>query len=463
MKDYKYVYLLGIGGIGMSALARWFNAQSIPVFGYDRASSALTDQLIQEGIRIHFEDCPEAVPTQIITHKAHSLVVYTPAISPHNSILNHLIGGNYVVRKRAEVVGMLTQSHRVLAVAGTHGKTTTTTLLAHILYQAKKHVAAFLGGIAKGYASNLLVNGPIHRDTMMVIEADEFDRFFLQLRPYGAIVTNIDPDHLDTYGDVQGLQEAFKTFITSVSPAGKAIIHQKVAQQLRIGKTYPNVIDYALTDATIRAENLLIKEGHYYFDYVSEETTIRNLQLTIPGYHNVENALAVITVCLAVGLDAEEIRRGMASFQGVKRRFDYVIRNDKFILLDDYAHHPVEITALLKTIRTLYPDKNVTAIFRPNLYTRTRDLAEEFAKSLDLADQAFLLDIYPDREAPIEGVTTACIFDRMTLSKKWMCSIEDVFTTLRQEEQPDIIVIIGSGGTSSLVTLTRQFALEHWG
>ncbi|HAN49977.1 MAG TPA: UDP-N-acetylmuramate--L-alanine ligase [Amoebophilaceae bacterium] len=463
MQDYKYVYLIGIGGIGMSAVARWFNAQSIQVFGYDRASSTLTDQLMQEGIRVHFEDHVDAIPEQITNHREQSLIVYTPAISSKNQVLNHLKANNYTVHKRAEVLGMLTQDHLTLAVAGTHGKTTTSSLAAHMLYSAGKNMVAFLGGIAKGYASNLLVNGEASKDTIVVIEADEFDRSFLHLHPHLAIVTTVDPDHLDTYGDEKGFQQAFKAFIALVPPTGKAIVHQRAAQQLRINEDRPSVVRYALADATVSAENVCIQEGDFYFDYVSKEVTIRKIRLAVPGYHNVENAVAVITACLILGLDTASIRSGMATFQGVKRRFDYVIRNEQLIFLDDYAHHPVEITALLKTIRILYPDKKITAVFRPHSYTRTRDLAGEFAQSLDLADQVFLLDIYPDREELIEGVTSACIFDRMTLDKKLMCNQENLIDALGQQDQPDIVVMIGAGGTSSFVTLIKEFLLMHWG
>jgi UDP-N-acetylmuramate--alanine ligase len=463
MRDYKYVYLIGIGGIGMSAVARWFNAQSIQVFGYDRASSALTDRLTQEGIKIHFEDRVDAMPEEIIHHREQSLIVYTPAISSKNRVLSHLKANNYTLCKRAEILSILTQDRLTLAVAGTHGKTTTSSLAAHILYSAGKNMVAFLGGIVKGYESNLLVTDNTNKDTIVVIEADEFDRSFLHLHPQVAIVTTVDPDHLDTYGDEPGFQEAFKAFIALVPPTGKAIVHQIAAQQLRIDENDSHVVRYALTDAAVSAENVYIKEGNFYFDYVSKEVTMKNLQLTVPGYHNVENAVAVITACLILGLDTESIRRGMATFQGIKRRFDYIIRNEQLIFLDDYAHHPVEMTALLQTIRALYPDKKVTAIFRPNLYTRTRDLAGEFAQSLDLADQVFLLDIHGDREEPIEGVTSACIFDRMALDKKSMCNKENLIDALGQHGQPDIVVMIGSGGTSSFVTMIKEFLLRHWG
>ena len=463
MKDYKYVYLIGIGGIGMSAVARWFNAhEPVQVFGYDRASTALTHQLTQEGIQIHFEDRVEAIPAAIKHHKAQSLIVYTPAISPNNQVLSYLKANHYTVLKRAEVLGMITQRYLTLAVAGTHGKTTTSALTAHLLHSAEKSMVGFLGGIAKGYGANLLVNAPRQQDTLVVIEADEFDRFFLHLQPHLAIVTTIDPDHLDTYGSAQGFRDAFKAFIARVPATGKVIVHQKVAQQLQLPEDAPNIVRYALADAPVSAANVRIWQGDCYFDYINENTMIRNLRLAVPGYHNVENALAVITACRTLGLDVASIRRGMATFQGIKRRFDYVIRTEQLIFLDDYAHHPVEITALLQAIRGLYPHKKLTAVFRPNLYTRTRDFANAFAQSLDLADQVFLLDIYPDREEPIKGVTSACIFDQMTLDQKVMCTRENLLEALRQHSKPEVIVLMGSGGTSSFVPLIKDFLLTHW-
>ncbi|MCU0318383.1 MAG: UDP-N-acetylmuramate--L-alanine ligase [Amoebophilaceae bacterium] len=463
MKNYQYVYLIGVGGIGMSAIARWFNTQSIQVFGYDQAASALTDQLIKEGIGVHFQDCIDAIPKEVTHHKHQSLIVYTPAISSKNRVLNHLIANQYTVHKRAEVLEMLTQHHPTLAVAGTHGKTMTSSLAAHILYSAGKNLIAFLGGIARGYESNLLINGTIKEDTLVVIEADEFDRSFLHLRPRWAIVTTIDPDHLDTYGDEQELKKAFESFIKLVPPSGKVIVHQQVARQLHADKSDVNrITDYALTDATVRAEHVCIRENDFYFDYVGEGVKIRDVRLAVPGYHQVENALAVMTACLSWGLDAKAIRRGMATFQGVKRRFEYVIRTEQIIFLDDYAHHPVEITTLLQTIRALYPDKQITTVFQPHLYTRTQALASEFARSLDLADRVFLLDIYPAREAPIEGITSACIFDQMVLDQKWMSTKEGIIDMLAQYNPPEIIVTVGAGDISDLIPSMKHFLLTHW-
>ncbi len=459
LQDYQYVYLLGVGGYGMSALARWFNAQGVQVFGYDRASTALTDQLAQEGIEIFFEELVATIPHKITQHRDKSLIVYTPAIPSKNQILTYLKAHGYALCKRSAVVGTITQRHFTLAVSGTHGKTTSSSLAAHVLHSAGKNLTAFLGSIAKGYDANLLVTGQANQDTIVVIEADEFDRFFLHLHPNIAIVTTVDPDHLDTYGDAQGFREAFKEFIDRLPTNGQAIVHQKAAQQLSLDTRDSRIVRYALADEAIRAANVRISDGYFYFDYVSEEVVIKDIQLVVPGYHNVENALAVITACLSLGTNADVIRQAMATFQGVKRRFDYIIKNEELIFLDDYAHHPVEITALLHAIRALYPDKKITAVFRPSLYTRTRDFAREFAQSLDLADQVFLLDLYPDREEPIEGVDAALIFEQMTLEQKVLCTTEDLIAQLGKYDKPQLIATVGSGGISNLIAPIKQFLL----
>ena len=462
MKEYSYVYLIGVGGIGMSAVARWFHAQSRQVFGYDQASTTLTDQLVQEGIQIHFKDRIEDIPTVVTCQKSKTIVVYTTAISPQNKILAYLKKNNYAIYKRSEILRVITQGHLTIAVAGTHGKTTTSALITHILYSARKNMVAFLGGIIKGYGSNLLTHGKISKDTVVVIEADEFDRFFLSLKPHWAIVTTVDPEHLDTYGDQKGLQEAFKTFIKLVPSTGHTIIHKKVSQQLYNNVHHPNITRYALTGAPVRAENVSITKGYFYFDYVSKELVIRNIRLAVPGYHNIENALAVITACIMLGLDADLIRKGMATFQGIKRRFEYIIRRENLIFLDDYAHHPVEISAVLKTVRAMYPDKKITVIFRPYLYTRTRDLVSGFAYSLDLADRVILLDIYTDREEPIEGVTSTCIFNKMMLQQKIMCDTAHLLDVLRRQDKSEILVTMGAGGIDNLIASIKDFLLTRW-
>ena len=462
MKDYKYVYLIGIGGSGMSAIARWFNTQSVKVFGYDRDSTPLTDQLRQEGMQIHFEDRVEAIPAVIRAHKEETLIVYTPAVNSQNQLLSHLKSNHYKVLKRAEVLALLTKHHRTIAVAGTHGKTTTTALLAHLLYTAGENMVAFIGGIAKGYGSNLIMN-IFREDPIMVIEADEFDRSFLHLQPHIVIVTTVDPDHLDTYGSAQNLQEAFKEFIQRVPPTGKAIVHQEAIHQLQLPYETPNLVPYALKCAEVSTTAIRIWKENFHFDYIGEHTRMINVRSTLLGDYNLENTLAAITACRALGIEPKEIRKGLVTFQGIERRFDYIIRTEKLVFIDDFAHHPVEIDALLKAIRKLYRTEKLTAIFRPHLYTRTRDFAREFAQSLDQADQVFLLDIYPAREEPIEGVTSACIFDQMALDQKFMCTQENLLDTLAQQDSTEVVALIGAGGIAHLIPSIKNFLLTHWG
>ena len=463
MKQYTHVYLLGIGGIGMSALARWFCQENIQVFGYDRASSALTDQLIQEGMSIHFEDDIATIPPAIINNQSTTLVVYSAAIPSHQPLLAYLQANNYQVWKRAAVLGKITQQYYTLAIAGTHGKTTTTALAAHVLYSAGKNITAFLGGIAKNYQSNLIIRGKANQDKIIVIEADEFDRFFLALHPDIAIVTTANPDHLDTYTNQQGVGQGFTAFLDKIPSQGLAILHEQVAKQLLPEPVHqPPMISYALATGQVHAANIHIHQGSFCFDYISDAVTIKDICLSIPGTHNIENALAVITACLFLGIDPAAIRNGMNSFQGVKRRFDLIIEQKDLVFLDDYGHHPVEIAALLKTIRQVYQGRQIAVVFRPNLYTRTRDLAHEFAKSLGLADCVFLLDIYPDRESPIQGVSAALIFDQLDLRHKYLCTQEDLLDCLAAYGKPEVMVNLGSGGTSQLIQPIKEFLLRNW-
>ena len=320
---------------------------------------------------------------------------------------------------------------------------------------------AFLGGVAKGYETNFLMGQPLCEDTIVVIEADEYDRCFLHLHPDIAVITTIDPDHLDIYDDAQGYKEAFQAFINRL-PTGKGqvIVHQQAAQELTLNGMATR---YALDQGDVCATNVHIKDGYFYFDYVSEDEVIKNIQLIVPGYHNVENALAVITACRALGLDAETIRQGMATFQGIKRRFDYIIKRDDLVFLDDYGHHPAELAAVIRAARDLYPSKKLTVVFQPNLYTRTKAFAAEFAQSLDLADQVFLLNLCPQREAPIPGVNSQLIFDGMLLPSKVLCTTEDIVDQLSKHEQPEVIVNIGIGSsaTSQMIEDIKMFLLER--
>ncbi len=464
LTSYKNIYILGIGGYAMSALARFFKQEGAAVWGYDRAASSMTDQLIQAGIPIHFDENITSIPAAIINNKQTSLVIYSSAIPSHQPILAYLKANNYQVCKRTAVFDSLTQQHLTLAVAGTHGKTTTSALAAHVLYQAGNNLTAFLGGVSKNYGTNLVINEVANQDKVIVIEADEYDHFFLSLHPHIAIVTTVDPDHLDIYQDAPGFKQGFKDFLDRLPEEGLAILHDQVVSDLLPNpKDKLQIARYALKDAPIRAANIRIQEGIFCFDYVSDTNLIPDIQLAVPGYHNIENALAVITACLFLGIDPEWIRQAISTFQGAKRRFDRIIQREDLVMLDDYGHHPVEITALLKSIRQVYPGKKIAIVFRPNLYTRTRDFAQEFAQSLSLADCVFLLDIYPDREQPIPGVTSELIFKQLSIDKKYLCTQETLLHCLKDYGKPEVIVTAGSGGTSQLIQPIKQFLLDNWG
>ncbi len=465
MKQYSQVYVLGIGGIGMSALARWFLREGKQVFGHDMTQSALTDQLVQEGIPIHFEVSAAAIPHAVIEHPQDTLVLYTPSISTKNPIWQYLSQHGYQLRKRGDVLDMITQDHFTLAVAGTHGKTTSTSLAAHILCYAHTNVTAFLGGIAKNYNTNFIASDNIVDKSAIVIEADEFDRFFLHLHPDIAIVTTVDPDHLDVFGDKQGFEEGFKQFLAKISPQGIAILHRSVAERLiEPGQTYSfGMITYALKDAPVYADNVYVDEtGQFWFDYVSPDTKITAIRLPVPGYHNVENALAVITACLHMGIQPTIIHEAIHTFQGVARRFDLILNKNGVVLLDDYGHHPVEITALLQTVRKIYPGKRITLVFRPNQHTRTRDFLHEIAASLDLADCVLILGIYSDREEPIAGITPEAILQHMKITCKYACTAESLVTCLAQAGRHEVIVNLGAGDAEDFIQPIKEFLLKNY-
>jgi UDP-N-acetylmuramate--alanine ligase len=460
MNQERHIYLLGIGGIGMSALARWYHQQGITVWGHDKAPSSLTDQLAAEGISIHFEESPAAIPAAIMQNLPHTPVVYSPAILPTHPIWAYLIKEECNPYKRAEIFDKITAQYTTWAVAGTHGKTTSTALLAHILYYAQQNITAFLGGIAKNYNTNLIHTQRDQKERTIVVEADEYDRFFLHLHPHGAIVTTIDPDHLEVYGDAAGFEEAFRQFLAKLPAQGLAIIHQEVARKL-LAKPHNIVAPierYALEDAPIQAQKVHLDEkGRFCFNYVSKNTTIEDIILSVPGYHHVENALAVITACLHQGILPLVIREAIQQFQGVERRFDVMLKHKDIVLIDDYGHHPVEITALLKTVRAVYPNKKVTVIFQPNQYSRTRDFLAEFGKSLSLADAVLVVDIYTDREIPIEGIGPAAIVAGISLAQKYVCSQENLIATLSQVKPLEVIVNVGAGNAGNFIEPLKAF------
>ncbi|MDY2673647.1 MAG: UDP-N-acetylmuramate--L-alanine ligase, partial [Phocaeicola vulgatus] len=434
---------IGIGGIGMSALARFYNAKGANVAGYDRTRSELCRNLEKEGIEITYDDDSEIVPVAF-RDREKTIVVYTPAIPKENKILSFFREGGFEILKRAQLLGRITRQHKGLCVAGTHGKTTTCNMIANILQQTKKGCNAFLGGIALNWNTNLLLSDKTDR---VVIEADEFDRSFLHLSPTLAAITSIDEDHLDIYQNKANLTEAFKSFAQLVSPTGVLFLKQ--------GLVLPD-IDRALyygveTDAMCRAENLRVDNGLYIFDYYGRGVEIKNLKLGVPGRLNVENATIAIALALEAGVSLEEIRRALPDFRGVARRFNIHVNNTSVIYIDDYAHHPKEIEATLRSVREIWPNKKVNVIFQPHLYSRTKDFYLDFAHSLSLADNVLLLDIYPARELPIPGVTSQMICDNLTVSGT-IKSKEEILSWLEQDFQDDIVITMGAGDIDRLVS-----------
>jgi UDP-N-acetylmuramate--alanine ligase len=456
LDELKNIYFLGIGGIGMSALARWFNHNGYAVSGYDKTPTPLTDELEQEGIYVHFEDSLKEVPQEVLKDKAHTLVVYTPAIPVEHQVKDYLQAQGYEMLKRSKVLGLLTEQMFTVAVAGTHGKTTTSSMIAHLLKASGLDCAAFLGGIAQNYNTNMLINEKKGAETIVVVEADEFDRSFLALHPNIAVVTSADADHLDIYKDKHDLENAFKDFIGQVVDGGEVYVQNKIKDMLASAhENRLKVNAYGLEGGAYRAENLHVAKGAFVFDAVGPDFRFDKLELYVPGFHNVENALAAIAVGHRLKIGEDKIRRAIATFGGVKRRFEYVYRSEDLVFIDDYAHHPVEIEAFLKSVRALYPEKKITAVFQPHLYTRTRDFAEGFSESLSLADEVYLLDIYPAREKPIEGVSSQIIFDKLTSPQKTLCSKEQLLEALK-DQKPEVIVTIGAGDIAQLVDKIKK-------
>ncbi len=454
IKDYKYIYFLGIGGIGMSALARWFKANGFEVYGYDRTATPLTDALVEEGISIHFDDDVEQIPTYFKDNPTQTLVVLTPAIPKDHAEWNYLKSNEFTIQKRSQVLGLLSAGMFTIAVAGTHGKTTTSSMIAHLLKHSDLNCTAFLGGITQNYGTNMLLNEPSGSlgEVFCVVEADEFDRSFLTLFPDIAVVTSTDADHLDIYGDHNALLDSFGAFVGQIKTNGQFFMQK----DLQLG-TYANakVSSYGLNGGDFWADNVRIENACFVFDFVYSNGKIEAVAMPLPGFHNVENAVAAAAVGLAVGLSEIQIKAGLGTFRGVKRRFEYHLKTDKIVLIDDYAHHPTEVTAFLKSIRALYPNRTITAVFQPHLYSRTKDFVVGFAESLSLADSLILLDIYPARELPMEGVTSKIIFDLVTISDKIMCQKTELLAIL-ENKNTDIVVTIGAGDIDTLVGPVKE-------
>ncbi len=444
----KRVYFVGIGGIGMSALARYFAKQGKHVCGYDRTQTGLTLELEQESIDIHYADDVNLISREFRGNKEGTLVVYTPAVPKNHSELNYFIDNKYTVVKRAEALGVIAGVKRTLAVAGTHGKTTTSTLLAHLLSKSAVGCDAFLGGIAKDFKSNLVISDK--NTEMLVVEADEFDRSFLSLNPHLAIITSVDADHLDIYGSHSKVLEAFRAFTGQIQEHGVLIVKSGLDFIPNL-KSSVRTFTYSLKDkADFSISNLEIKDGFYHFDLITPVGEVTELMLGVPGLYNVENAIAASTAALLMGVNPNELRAGLSSFSGVVRRFDVQYRGKKVVYIDDYAHHPEELRAAITSVKDLYKDRKVTGIFQPHLFTRTRDFTKEFAQSLDLLDEVLLLDIYPAREEPIQGVTSTSILDLMKCPNKRLCSKERLIEIIRNDEL-DILISMGAGDIDRLV------------
>ena len=436
----KSVYFIGAGGIGMSALVRYFLSKGKKVGGYDRTPSELTLKLIEEGADIHYEEAPEKIPGEFKNPES-TLVVYTAAMPEDHILLQYFRKHGFTIYKRAQVLGMLTRSSKGLCAAGTHGKTTTSTMTAHLLHQSQVGCDAFLGGISKNYGTNLLLSDS---SAYVVIEADEFDRSFHWLSPYATIITSTDADHLDIYGTEEAYLESFNHYTSLIQPGGSLVIREGIRLQPRLQEGV-RLYTYSSESGDFHAENIRIGGGEIVFDYVSPLGNISDVQLGVPVAINIENGIAAMALAQLSGVSNEEIKTGMASFRGVDRRFDFKIKTDKVVYLSDYAHHPEEIKQSILSMRALYGDKKLTGIFQPHLYTRTRDFYQEFAESLSLLDEVILTDIYPARELPIEGVSSQLIYDNLRPDiDKILCTKEEVIDILKKKEI-EVLMTLGAG------------------
>lgn len=442
----KSVYFIGAGGIGMSALVRFFLSKGKIVAGYDRTPSDLTEKLIEEGADIHYEEDVTLIPEEC-RKKESTMVVFTPAIPETHKELQFFRNNGFEILKRAQVLGMLTRTEKGLCVAGTHGKTTTSSMTAHLLHQSHVGCNAFLGGISKNYKTNLLLSTT---SEYVVIEADEFDRSFHQLTPYATVVTAVDSDHLDIYGTREAYLESFNKYTSLIVPGGYLIAKKGIELSPRV-KENVKVYSYGIEEGDFRAENIRIGNGEIIFDYISPFGNIKDIQLGVPVYVNIENGVAAMALAQIAGATNEEIKKAMPTFGGVDRRFDFKIKEDNLVFLSDYAHHPAEIRQSISSVKALYPGKKVTVIFQPHLYTRTRDFYKEFASSLSLADEVILLDIYPARELPIEGVTSRLIFDNLANpATATMCSKKELPDLIARKDI-EILITLGAGDIDNMV------------
>ncbi len=460
LEQYKNIYFLGIGGIGMSALARWFMKKGLMVAGYDKTSTPLTTQLEREGMKIHFEDSVGSIPGEVIDDRERTLVIFTPAIPKDHKEYNYLKDNGYTINKRSQVLGLISRDYKTVAVAGTHGKTTTSSMVAHILKSAGKNMVGFLGGITANYSSNLIMQGEVTKETIAVAEADEFDRSFLTLFPQVAVVTSADADHLDIYGDHNSFLQSFRDFIKQINPGGHLIIHESIAELLAADVTHVNKHIYSMSRGQFFAGNINAKSGFFEFDLQGFDK-VEHIRLGVPGFHNIENAVAASIATSLCGVGLPAIRKALESFAGVKRRFEFILKGKKVIYVDDYAHHPTEIEAFLRSMKSMYQNRKVSVIFQPHLFTRTRDFAEGFSKSLSIADEVFLMDIYPARELPIPGVDSDMLMRNITSPKKHRVNKTDLLQKLEQTDI-DVLATIGAGDIDTFIEPIKSMLIRRY-
>ena len=446
LNSFHSIYFIGIGGIGMSALAKYFLTQNKLVYGYDKTSSINTATLEDLGVEISYSDEIESIDSRCLD-VSKALVVYTPAIPDSNLILNYFISNNFTVLKRSEVLGIITKDTFCLAVSGTHGKTTTTSILGHLMFEANQNMTAFLGGISENYNSNLIQNG----SQATVVEADEFDRSFLKLSPNFACITSMDADHLDIYGDKESLKRSYLDFSKNIASNGKLFVHQSL--DIEGGITYG-----IESDADYAAQNIKISEGAYHFDLKMPHSQLSGFVFHLPGKHNLNNAVAALAMAFEYGCSEENLKKGLESYKGVQRRFSYKIKEKSFTFIDDYAHHPKEIDAVHQAIVEMHPNRKVTAVFQPHLFSRTQDFADEFARSLSVFDAVLLLEIYPARELPITGVNASWLLEKITAPFKKLVSKSTLLDAVKKVNNP-VLVTMGAGDIGTLVEpLTKELS-----
>lgn len=455
LNDVNHVYFIGIGGIGMSAIARYFIAQGKKVSGYDKTRTVLTDHLTSEGMNIHFEDELSHIPEDI------DLIIFTPAIPKDHKGFNHLLNAGIPMMKRSEALGLISNDKRSIGVAGTHGKTTTSAMTTHVLKTGGIDVSAFLGGITVDYQSNFLIG----KSDVVVLEADEYDRSFLRLSPFIASISSMDPDHLDIYGKSEAMIEGFKAYAAKIRDKGYLIIKEGLLDQFTKGELMAlinrgiQVFEFGEGKVKIQIKNIRVQDGRYVFDYSGLDQVINDIEMSMPGKHNVENACVAVTVGLLNGVSHQNIKKALAGFKGIQRRFERIIDRQDLVFIDDYAHHPGELKVAIEAARTLYPDRKLTGIFQPHLYTRTRDFVDGFAAELDKLDEVILMDIYPARELPIEGVTSERIFERMKNQNKKMVSKVTLMETLK-EYKPEVLMTMGAGDIDTFVPKIKEYYKE---